>query len=99
MKSASGYLSGVIIETSMHDTCKHSICKAFCGTSAGRSLAPFETQPLPDFQITFLGNLGLSYAALGEYRQAIMYYEQALDIAESTEDQNSQAIWSLNLGN
>jgi hypothetical protein len=31
----------------MHDTCKRSICKAFCGTYAGRSLAPFETQPLP----------------------------------------------------
>src|SRR5215470_2888751 len=47
MKSVSGYLSGVIIETSMHDTCKPSICKAFCGTYAGRPLAPFERRPLP----------------------------------------------------
>ncbi len=63
------------------------------------ALAVAQRWHIKDFQITFLGNLGLSYAALGEYRQAIMYYEQALDIAESTEDQNSQAIWSLNLGN
>ena len=47
---------------------------------------------------TALGNLGNAYAALGEARKAIEYYEQVLQIAREIRDRRSEAIGSWNLG-
>jgi tetratricopeptide (TPR) repeat protein len=45
-----------------------------------------------------LGILGLAYAALGEARRAIEYYDQALVIAHEIGDRQSEARHSWNLG-
>jgi tetratricopeptide (TPR) repeat protein len=45
-----------------------------------------------------LGHLGLAYAALGEPRRAIEYYEQALTIAREIGDQQGEANRLVNLG-
>jgi tetratricopeptide (TPR) repeat protein len=47
---------------------------------------------------TFLGNLGIAYAALGEERQAIDLYEQRLVIAKELGDRQGEANSSWNLG-
>src|SRR5262249_49579284 len=46
---------------------------------------------------TWLGNLGLSYAALGQMQQAIAHYEQALAIARETGNRNHEGAWLGNL--
>jgi tetratricopeptide (TPR) repeat protein len=45
-----------------------------------------------------LGNLGLTYAALGDARQAIEYHEQAIEIFRSTGDRQRTANNMGNLG-
>ena len=43
-----------------------------------------------------LGNLGITYAALGEPKRAIEYYEQVLTIARESGDRRSEenALWN-----
>jgi len=45
-----------------------------------------------------LGNLGLAYAALGDARRAIEYYEQALAIHRQIGDRRGEGAWLGNLG-
>jgi tetratricopeptide (TPR) repeat protein len=45
-----------------------------------------------------LGNLGLAYAALGDARKIIEYYEEALKIAREIGDRYGEANNCLNLG-
>ncbi len=45
-----------------------------------------------------LGNLGLAYAALGDSRKAIEYYEQALEIARENGERRNESAWLGNLG-
>jgi tetratricopeptide (TPR) repeat protein len=45
-----------------------------------------------------LGNLGNAYAALGETRKAIEFYEQRMVIAREIGDRRGEAIGSWNLG-
>jgi len=46
-----------------------------------------------------LGNLGLAYYELGEFSQAIDYFQQAFQLAEKIGDQYHQGAWLGNLGN
>jgi tetratricopeptide (TPR) repeat protein len=46
-----------------------------------------------------LGNLGLAYADLGEFRLAIELYEQRLDIAREISDRRGESATLSNLGN
>jgi tetratricopeptide (TPR) repeat protein len=45
-----------------------------------------------------LGNLGLAYAALGDARKAIEFYEQRMEIAREIGDRRGEAFGSWNLG-
>ncbi|MBC7259162.1 MAG: tetratricopeptide repeat-containing protein, partial [Chloroflexi bacterium] len=45
-----------------------------------------------------LGNLGLAYAALGDPRRAIAFYEQALEIAREIGDRRGEGADLGNLG-
>jgi tetratricopeptide (TPR) repeat protein len=45
-----------------------------------------------------LGNLGNAYAALGDARKAIEFYEQALAIAREIGDRRNEGAWLGNLG-
>ena len=45
-----------------------------------------------------LGNLGLAYAALGEMRRAIEYYEQALTISREFGDRRDEGNHLISLG-
>lgn len=47
---------------------------------------------------THLGNIGLAYAALGDARRAIEYYEQAIKIFHRTEERQRLANQMNNLG-
>ena len=46
-----------------------------------------------------LGNLGIAYGNLGEYRRAIEYYEQQLAIAREIGDRRGEgnALWNMSL--
>jgi tetratricopeptide (TPR) repeat protein len=46
-----------------------------------------------------LGALGRAYAALGEVRRAVGYYEQALAINREIGDRRMEGVWLGNLGN
>lgn len=46
-----------------------------------------------------LGNIGLAYWAVGEFQQAISFFEQALQLAEKIGDLRHQGIWAGDLGN
>lgn len=43
-------------------------------------------------------NLGIAYSSLGQYQQAIEFYQQSLDIAREIGDRNLEAIAWFNLG-
>jgi tetratricopeptide (TPR) repeat protein len=45
-----------------------------------------------------LGNLGNAYAALGDARKAIEFYEQALVIAREIGDRRNEGAWLGSLG-
>ncbi|MCD4673098.1 MAG: tetratricopeptide repeat protein [Anaerolineaceae bacterium] len=45
-----------------------------------------------------LGNLGIAYASLGQYQQAIEHYNQHLEIAREIGDRRGEANTSWNLG-
>ena len=45
-----------------------------------------------------LMNLGIAYSSLGQYQQAIEFYQQSLDIAREIGDRNLEAIAWFNLG-
>ena len=49
-------------------------------------------------QNKLLGNLGVAYDSLGEWRKGIEYYEQALVIAHEIGDQQREGIWLGNIG-
>jgi len=46
-----------------------------------------------------LGSLGNAYWSLGQVKDSIGYYEQALTIATETKDRTSEGVWLGNLGN
>lgn len=51
------------------------------------------------YQARHLGSLGVAYADLGEVKQAIGSYEQALSISRQIRDKEGEGIWLGNLGN
>lgn len=44
------------------------------------------------------GNIGRVYSAMGDYKMAIKYYNEALDIANNLSDLRHMAIWHENIG-
>ncbi|MFP4395611.1 MAG: tetratricopeptide repeat protein, partial [Anaerolineales bacterium] len=53
----------------------------------------------PELQQISAGNLGTAYRNIGNARQAIAYYEQALAAAREQEDRWGEGVWLGNLGN
>lgn len=52
----------------------------------------------PKLEGLFRGNLGTAYSALGNYTQAIDYYQQSLTIAREIGDRQGEGNWLGNLG-
>jgi len=51
-----------------------------------------------NFEGAHLGNMGGAYAALGETRKAIEYYEQALSVSREIGDKRDEGAWLGNMG-
>lgn len=64
----------------------------------GRLLPALEATRSPFIRERTLGNLGLSYSQLGEYRTAIQYSGQAAEIATQLGLSDDESAWLLDVG-
>jgi len=52
----------------------------------------------PELRQNCAGNLGTAYYSMGQYGQAMVWYQQALDLARSRKDRSGEGTWLANVG-
>lgn len=72
--------------------------KQICHQNAQPVAVPRRTLKRRNAEGWALGNLGLAYAALGDSRRAIEFYQQNLQIARETGDRRGEGTTLGNLG-